>query len=130
MKNWTRFGILISVFLVVALGGCVSTGNLGLVSKSMGDPLSLLSSNRTYQEMGPVKGEACRYILLGVIPWGDSTVTKAVSDALIRSKSDALINLSVSSSLYSFVPIYNVLCYTCTSVEGIAIKFEPQQQPK
>jgi hypothetical protein len=130
MKKWARFSVLIGFSLVAVLGGCVSTGNLGLLSKSMGDPLSLLSSNQAYKEMGPTKGEACRYILLGVIPWGDSTVTKAVLDGLNKSGGDALINLSVSSSLYSFVPIYNVFCYTCTTVEGIAVKFEARERPK
>jgi len=113
-----------------ALVGCVSTGNLGIISKSMGDPGSLFSSSHPYKELGPAKGQACRYILLGVIPWGDSTATKAVQDGLEKSGGDALINLSVTSSLYTFIPIYNILCFTCTSVEGIAIKFEPQQQSK
>ncbi len=130
MKIRATLGILTIFCLLNALVGCSSTGNLGIISKTTGDPGSLLTSPHPYKEIGPVKGEACRYILLGVIPWGDSTVTKAVNDALIRSRGDALINLSVTSSLYTFVPIYNVFCYTCTSVQGIAIKFEPQQQAK
>ena len=130
MKRWTEFRILIICCLLGALAGCVSTGNLGIISKSMGDPGSLFSSSNPYKELGPAKGQACRYILLGIIPWGDSTITKAVQDGLGKSGGDALINLSVTSSLYTFIPIYNVLCFTCTSVEGIAIKFEPQQQSK
>ena len=130
MKRWTEFRILIICCLLGGLAGCVSTGNLGIISKSMGDPGSLLSSSHPYKELGPAKGQACRYILLGIIPWGDSTITKAVQDGLGKSGGDALINLSVTSSLYTFIPIYNVLCFTCTSVDGIAIKFEPQQQSK
>jgi hypothetical protein len=117
-----------SVLFVVMLlvGGCSSTGNLGIATKSMADPGALVTTGGRYQEIGPAKGEACRYILIGVIPWGDSTATRAVSNALEQTGGDALINISVTSSLYTFIPIYNVFCFTCTSVEGIAIKLEPQ----
>jgi hypothetical protein len=97
-----------------------------MATKSMADPGSLVTSAGGYKEIGPAKGEACRYILIGVIPWGDSTATKVVSAALEQTGGDALINVSVTSSLYTFIPIYNVFCFTCTLVEGIAIKFEPQ----
>ncbi len=130
MKLRPIFGILTIFCVLSLLLGCVSTGNLGIISKSMGDPGSLLSSSQPYKEIGPAKGEACRYILLGVIPWGDSTITKAVNNSLGKSGGDALINLSVASSLYTFIPIYNVFCYTCTTVEGIAIKFELPQQAR
>ena len=130
MKLRAIFGIPTIFCVLSALLGCASTGNLGIISKTTGDPGSLFSSAHPYKEIGPVKGGACRYILLGIIPWGDSTVTAAVNEALAKSGGDALINLSVTSSLYTFIPIYNILCFTCTSVEGIAIKFEPQQQSK
>lgn len=116
-----------ALMLTFGVMGCASTGNLGMVTKAIGDPGALLSTSRSYKEIGPAKGEACRYILLGIIPWGDSTATKAVQDALEKSGGDALINVSVTSSLYTFVPIYNVFCYTCTHVEGIAVKLEPRQ---
>jgi hypothetical protein len=119
-------GIFAIVLTALILGGCSSTGNLGMATKSMADPGSLVTSAGGYKEVGPAKGEACRYILLGIIPWGDSTATKAITAALEQSGGDALINASVTSSLYTFVPIYNVFCFTCTSVEGIAIKFESQ----
>jgi hypothetical protein len=32
--------------------------------------------------------------------------------------------VSVETSLYGFIPIYNVYSFTCTTVKGIAIKFE------
>ena len=95
-----------------------------MVSRSTADPGSLLTSPQPYKVIGPVKGKACRYFLLGIIPWGDSTLKAAVDKALAQSGGDALINLSVSSSLYGFVPIYNVFCFTCTTVEGIAIEYE------
>ena len=44
--------------------------------------------------------------------------------ALAESGGDALINLSVTSNLYGFVPIYTVFCFTLTTVDGIAIKFK------
>ena len=128
MKFSLIFGILTIFCVLSVLPGCVSTGNLGIISKSMGDPGSVISNAQPYKELGPAKGEACRYILLGVIPWGDSTVTKAVNDSLGKSGGDAMINISVTSSLYTFIPIYNIFCYTCTAVEGIAIKYERPQQ--
>lgn len=118
--------IAVLIIVMPLFFACSSTGNLGMVTKSTADPGDIIKTGRQYKEVGPARGEACRYILLGIIPWGDSTATKAVSNALEQNGGDALINISVTSSLYTFVPIYNVFCFTCTSVEGIAIKFEPQ----
>ena len=115
-----------NIFLLVAIlliSGCSSTGNLGIVAKSQIDPGSLITSSRSFEEIGIVKGKACRHFILGIIPVGDSTVTKAIDNALVSGGGDALINVSVTSSLYGFVPIYNVYSFTCTEVEGIAIKF-------
>jgi len=111
-------GIATLIAAALLLGGCSSTGNLGLATKSMADPGSLITNAGRYKEIGPATGSACRYIAIGIIPWGDSTVTKAVGNALEQTGGDALINVSVTSSLYTFVPIYNVFCFTCTSVEG------------
>ena len=55
---------------------------------------------------------------------GDSTLKTAMGKALAESGGDALINIPVSNSPYGFVPIYKVFCFTLTSVDGIAIKFE------
>ena len=116
--------IILSLAMILLFASCTSTGNLGMVSKSVAEPGSLLTSSQQYKVIGPAKGKVCRYFLLGIIPWGDSTIKTAVDKALAESGGDALINLSVTSSLYGFVPIYNVFCFTCTTVEGIAIKFE------
>ncbi len=116
--------VMLSLAVMLLIASCTSTGNLGMVSKSTADPGSLLTSPQPYKVIGPAKGKACRYFLLGIIPWGDSTLKTAVDKALAESGGDALINLSVSSSLYGFVPIYNVFCFTCTTVEGIAIEYE------
>ena len=124
------FRILIVLIAGGALLGCSSTGNLGIIAKPMGNPGGAFTSPHPYKEIGLAKGQACRYIAIGIIPWGDSTVTAAVNDALFRSGGDSLINVSVTSSLYTFIPIYNVFCYTCTKVEGIAIKFDRPEQAK
>jgi len=116
-----RFILLLTAIL---LAGCTSVGTLGIVTKSTGDPGAMLRDTQNYKELGPVQGEACRFFLLGVIPWGDATLSTAVHDALTKVEGDALINVTVSNSLYGFVPIYNVFSYTCTDVNGIAIKFE------
>ena len=116
--------VILSLAVMLLIASCTSTGNLGMVSRSTADPGSLLTSPQPYKVIGPAKGKACRYFLLGIIPWGDSTLKTAVDKALAESGGDALINLSVTSSLYGFVPIYNVFCFTCTTVEGIAIEYE------
>jgi hypothetical protein len=116
--------IILSLAMIVFIAGCASTGNLGMVTKSTADPGSLLTSSHSYKVIGPAKAKACRYFLLGIIPWGDSTLKTAMDKALAETGGDAMINVSVSTSLYGFVPIYNVFCFTCTTVDGIAIKFE------
>lgn len=108
---------------VLLMAGCSSVGNLGMVTKNMDNPGALLKSAKSYKELGPVDGEACRFFILAAIPFGDSTFSSAVDEALTKSGGDALLNVTVSSSLYGFIPIYNVFSYTCTNVKGIAIKF-------
>ena len=112
------------LLMAALLTGCTSVGTLGIVTKSTGDPGAMLRDTQRYKELGPVQGEACRFFLLGVAPWGDATLSTAVDNALTKVEGDALINVTVSNSLYGFVPIYNVFAYTCTDVKGIAIKFE------
>ncbi|GFO65279.1 TRL-like family protein [Geomonas paludis] len=106
------------------LGGCTSVGSVGMVTKSMADPGSLLKNAQSFKELGPVEGEACRFFILAMVPFGDSTFSSAVDEALIKSGGDALLNVTVSSSLYGFIPIYNFFSYTCTNVKGIAIKLK------
>jgi hypothetical protein len=115
--RWTALVVL------GVLGGCSSVGNVGILTQPSSDPGALLTQQRSYTEVGPVSGQACRYFLLAVIPWGDSTVTAAMDEALAESDADAIINASVETSLYGFIPIYNVFSFTCTTVKGVAIKF-------
>jgi hypothetical protein len=114
---------IILLLSVVLLSGCTSVGTLGIVTKSTGDPGAMLRNAQPYQELGRVEGEACRFFVLGVMPWGDATLSKAADVALEKVGGDALINVTVSNSLYGFLPLYNIITYTCTDVKGIAIKF-------
>ena len=119
--------ILVLLLVVLGLTVCSSSGNLGMVVKSTADPGALLTNKTSYQEIGPADGEACRFFLLAVLPFGKADVATAVDEALAKSGGDALLNVSVSSSLYGFIPIYNIFTYTCTNVKGIAIKFEEKK---
>jgi len=118
---------LVLLLVVLGLSGCSSSGNLGMIVKSTADPGALLTNKTSYQEIGPADGEACRFFLLAVLPFGKADVATAVDEALAKSGGDALLNVSVSSSLYGFIPIYNIFTYTCTNVKGIAIKFEEKK---
>ncbi|GFE59592.1 TRL-like family protein [Geobacter sp. AOG2] len=109
---------------VMLCAGCTSVGSVGMVTKNMGDPGALLRNGQPYTEIGTAEGEACRFFLLNVVPFGNSSFSAAVEEALEDSKGDALLNVTVSSSLYGFIPIYNIFSYTCTNVRGTAIKFE------
>jgi hypothetical protein len=114
--------VLVGVLFLLA--ACSSVGTLGIVTKSMADPASILRSGRTYQELGPAEGQACRFFIIAVVPFGDSTFSTAVERALAEKGGDALINVTTSSSLYGFIPVYNILSFTCTTVKGIAVKLQ------
>ncbi len=110
---------------IVFLTGCTSVGSLGIVTKPSANNAETLRSGVGFEELGAVEGSGCRHFILGIIPFGDSTFSKAVEDALAQKGGDALINVTVSSSLYGFLPIiYNVYSFTCTSVSGIVVKYK------
>ena len=113
-----------SLLIGISLTSCVSTGSLGLVSSSGADPGNLLTRPHAYRELGPAEGRGCRFFLLAIIPFGNSTISRVMNKALQESGGDALLNVSTSSSLYGFVPFFNVLSFTCTSIQGTAIQFE------
>ncbi len=117
---------LLSGFAVAVLyvAGCSTTGNLGIVTKNMADSASLLRSGRAFEDLGPSEAQACRYFLLGVIPWGASDTETALNKALTGKGGDALLNVSVTTSLYGLFPIYNVFSWSCTTIKGVAVKFQ------
>jgi hypothetical protein len=115
---------LIGLLILFSVAGCVSVGSLGLVTKSSVDPTSILKTAHSVKDLGPAEGQACRYFIIAVVPWGNSDVQTAVDKALTPSGGDALVNVTTSSSLYGFVPVYNVLSFTCTTVKGTAVKLE------
>src|SRR3984957_18452318 len=115
---------LLSLLGLLALASCTSVGSLGVITKSSVDPASVIGKSRTFKDLGPAEGQACRYFALAVIPWGNSDIQTAVDRALAPSEGDALVNVSTATSLYGFVPIYNVFSFTCTTVKGTAVKLE------
>jgi hypothetical protein len=121
MKAMTGIGMI----CLILLTGCSSTGNLGVVVRSSADPISILRTGNNFQDLGFTEGQACRHFFLAIIPWGNSDFQKAVDIALERTGGDALVNVTTESSLYGFIPIYNVYSFTCTTVKGTAIKLLP-----
>jgi hypothetical protein len=115
---------MIGLIGLLFLAGCTSVGSLGVITKSSVDPVSILKAPHSVKDLGAAGGQACRYFVLGVLPWGDSDVQSAVDKALTTVGGDALVNVTTSTSLYGFVPIYNVLSFTCTTVKGTAVKLE------
>jgi hypothetical protein len=125
-----KLGGLASLFcLAVLAAGCTSVGHLGIVTKASANNADRLKAGVAFEELGSAEGSACRHFVIAVIPFGDSTFSTAVDDALAQRGGDALVNVTVSSSLYGFVPIYNVYSFTCTSVQGVAVKFKPVNAP-
>ena len=120
MRKQITLGFLL---LIVLASGCTSTGTLGIVTKGSANPAALLQSAQGFEELGLTEGRACRHFILAIIPFGNSNVEEAVNIALEKTGGDALINVTTSSSLYGFIPIYNVYSFTCTAVRGTAIKF-------
>jgi hypothetical protein len=120
----SRSLVLSFALMTLVVTGCSSSGTLGIVTRSSADAGGLLKSGRSFQDLGPAEGSACRHFVLAIIPWGDSTFSTAVDNALQQKGGDALINVTVTSSLYGFIPIYNVYSFTCTEVKGVAIKFQ------
>src|SRR5687768_10353379 len=127
LKNG-RSALLLVLFLMSV--GCTSVGNLGVVTRASANNADILKSGVAFEELGAVEGNACRHFVIAIIPFGNSSFSKAVDDALAQKGGDALINVTVSSSLYGFIPLYNVYSFTCTSVQGVAVKFKPITSPR
>ena len=115
---------LIGLLVLLSVAGCTSVGSLGVITKSSADPVSVLKTSHTVRDLGPAEGQACRYFVIAVVPWGNSDFQTAVDRALATTGGDALVNVTTSSSLYGFIPVYNILSFTCTTVKGTAVKIE------
>ena len=120
---YRRLGSFLAISATIV--GCTSVGNLGIVTRPSADTAAWLKSGVTLEELGSVEGSACRHFVIAVIPFGNASFSKAVEDALEKKGGDALLNVTVSNSLYGFIPIYNVYSFTCTSVQGMAVKIKP-----
>ena len=103
---------------------CSTTATHGILTSPMADAMEVIEQEHSYFVIGPVEGRRCRYIFANVIPWGDSTPRAAMEVALEGTAGNALVNVSVTTSLYSFVPMLNVLALTCTTVDGIAVRID------
>ncbi|MBK8174194.1 MAG: hypothetical protein IPK66_02510 [Rhodospirillales bacterium] len=125
----TKAITLATVLAALALAGCETSSQIGIITRPSADPGAVLRDPQPYRQLGMTKGRSCRYFLLAIIPWGDGTVTQALDDALTPVGGDALINVLVTSSLYTFIPYFNVFSFGCTTVEGVAVSFEPAPVP-
>lgn len=120
MKSSTVIACLLLLFGAL-LGGCSTSGKLGVVTKNLEQPAALLNGGASYEEIGPAEGKACRHFVLALIPWGASDLRTALDLALTQSGGDALVDVTVESELYGFFPIYNVYSLSCTRVTGTAV---------
>jgi hypothetical protein len=113
-----------ALLICVSLTSCFSIGTLWLASSSGRDPGDLLANPHVFREVGPAEGRSCRFFVLAIIPAGNSTFSRAMNKALQESGGDALLNVTTTTSLYGLAPLFNVISFTCTSVQGTAIKIE------
>jgi len=71
-----------------------------------------------------VEGSTCRCIWFGLIPSGDSDVSQALVKSLEKSRdADALVDVTVKTSLYHYVFPYSVLTISCVTVKGTPVQF-------
>jgi len=119
-----RFRVPSLLLAALLASACASTSNHALIARPTASASDLLRTSVSFEELGPVEGRACRFFVLAVVPFGNSTPGAAIENALEGKQADAILNASVTTSLYGFVPIYNVLSFTCTTVQGVAVRFE------
>lgn len=116
--------LLLVAVVSIVLAGCSSTQRIGMLSLPTESSRDIITEARTFTELGPVEGRSCRYFLLALVPWGNSTPGRALEKALSPVNGDAIIDASVATSLFGFIPVYNIFSYTCTTVSGIAIRYD------
>ena len=52
----------------IALASCTSVGQVGAMTRPSADPGAVIREAHPYHEIGPAKGTACRYFVLGSSP--------------------------------------------------------------
>ena len=82
MSKFRRLGLLLALSVTVV--GCTSVGHLVIVTRASANNADRLKSGVEFEELGPAEGSACRHFLVAVIPFGDSTFSSAVEDALAQ----------------------------------------------
>lgn len=122
MAKWDSTAVFYAAMALLAVG-CTSVGRVGLMTKSGASPVDLVRGGK-YEELGPAEASSCRWLLIGVIPYGNADPGHVMEQALASTGGDALLNVSTANSLYGFIPIYNVFSITCTAVKGTAIRFQ------
>ena len=122
MTKWDKAAVFYAAMVLLA-AGCTSVGRVGLMTKSGASPVDLVRDGK-YDELGPAEASSCRWLLIGVIPYGNADPGYVMERALASTGGDALLNVSTSNSLYGFIPIYNVFSITCTTLKGTAIRFQ------
>ena len=111
--------------VLLLLTACSTTeGPIGVASRFSNEPGLVLKAGAGV--VGTVvKGSACHYFVLGLIPWGGADLQAALDDALSKSAgADALINVTAQHDHFTCCFIYNIYTSTCTRVQGTAIKYE------
>lgn len=123
MKKW----MLVPIALALSLPGCTTTHQLGLVARTGVTPEMIRDSEQ--RNLGPVAGKACRNLIFGFFPVGNSSLAKAAERAMAKVKADLLVNAEEKSGLYAVLPIWVWTLTSCTAVEGTAIKLIHGDKP-
>jgi hypothetical protein len=114
---------VVLALLVSGRLACVSVGTLDLVTRPSGDPGRSLREQQPYTEVGQVTGQSCRVHVLGIFSAGDADLESAMEKVLLDTEADAIINVTVSTSHYDIVPIYNLVASTWSTVKGTAVHY-------
>jgi hypothetical protein len=104
----------------IALMPLVCLSLLGCVHQTGGvAPSNIPLEPGSYTELGPTRGNDCRYVLLGLIPiTGGNETYSAVQKAIRRRKGQALVNITADTYSENFI----VFSRTCTQVVATAVR--------
>src|SRR5688500_10941324 len=97
----------------LSLSGCTSVGHLAMVAKSRADMDKLVANGSSHKIVGIVNGVACRQFLFALLPLGDAGIQQATDNALKKVDGDALLDVTITTSLYTYIPVFNIYSHTC-----------------